>query len=121
MILVFVVNSLSRPRAPRSRRPEPNGLLGLPTQNQTLWCERVLRQETSIVPIFEIGATELLVRYPSSSAQLPLQSCVDSPEGFADSWRDCASFAELVFVPKLRSSTEVPHSLGSGTTVRLKD
>src|SRR2546426_10664759 len=56
MILVFVVNSLSRPRAPRSRRPEPNGLLGLPTQNQTLWCERVIRQENSIVPVSEIGS-----------------------------------------------------------------
>jgi len=58
MILVFVVNSLSRPRA-HSRRPEPNTLLALPNENQTLCCERVLRQETSIVPIFGIGDTEL--------------------------------------------------------------
>jgi len=41
--------------------------------------------ETSIVHVFEIGATELLARYSSSSAQLPLQSCVDLPG-------DCATF-----------------------------
>jgi len=78
MILVFVVNSLSRPQ-PRSRWPEPNGLLAMPNENQTLCCERVLRQETSIVHVFEIGATKPLVWYSSSSAQSPLQSCVDSP------------------------------------------
>src|SRR2546428_9578830 len=60
-----------------SRWPEPNGLLALPTQNQTLCCERVPRQET-IMRIFGIGATELRVWDPSSPAQLPLQSCVDS-------------------------------------------
>src|SRR3989441_12939565 len=56
--------------------PEPNGLLALPTQNQTLCCEPVPRQET-IARIFTIGATELRVVYPSSCAQLPLESCVD--------------------------------------------
>ena len=49
-------------------------------ENQTLWCERVLRQETSIVHVFGKGDTELPVRYPSSSAQLPLQSRVECPD-----------------------------------------
>src|SRR5438128_10605029 len=74
--LVFILKFPSRPRA-GSGWPEPNGLLALPTQNQTLCCERVPRQET-IMRIFGIGATELRVWDPSSPAQLPLQSCVDS-------------------------------------------
>src|SRR5437879_11895016 len=76
--LVFILNSLSRPRA-ASCWPEPNGLLALPTQNQTLCCERVPRQETR-ARIFTIGSTELRVRYRSSGAQLPQQSRVDSGE-----------------------------------------
>src|SRR6267143_5954932 len=77
VILVFILNFPSRPRA-RTWWPEPNGLLALPTENQTLCCERVLRQETSIAYIFGKVATELPVLYSGSSAQLPLQSRVDS-------------------------------------------
>jgi hypothetical protein len=76
-ILVFIRNIPSRPQA-RSRWPGPNGLLALPNENQTLCCERVLRQETSIVRISGIGDTEPLVQDPSSPAQLPLQFCVDA-------------------------------------------
>ena len=39
---------------------------------QTLCCERVLRQETSIVHISSIGAIELRVLVSSSCAELPL-------------------------------------------------
>ena len=120
MILVFILNFLSRPRA-GSRWPEPNDLLALPNENQTLCCERVPRQETSIVHIFGIGAIEPRVRYPSSGAQLPLQSCVDSAGEFANSLRDCATFRQLVSVPKLRSPMKMQYLLASGTAVRLKD
>jgi hypothetical protein len=117
-ILVFTLNFLSRPRA-GSEWPEPNDLLALPTENQTLWYERVLRQET-IVLVFGIGATELFVWRPSSSAQLPLQSCVDWAPGFANSWRDCGTPTQRVAVSKLRSPTKTPYRLGSVTTFRLK-
>jgi len=119
-ILVFTLNFLSRPRA-GSEWPEPNDLLALPTENQTLWCERVLRQETSIARCFDLGATELPGWYRGSSAQLPLQSCVDSAVGFGDSQRNRATFGELEVVRSLCSPTKAPCPVGSGTTVRLKD
>src|SRR5438552_10653872 len=40
-------------------------------------CERVLRQETSIVHISSIGTIELSRKGPSSCAQLPMHTCVD--------------------------------------------
>jgi len=76
-ILVFILNFLSRPRADRFW-PEPNCPFALPNENQTLCCERVLRQETSIVRISCIGTIELRVPVSSSCAQLPLQSCVEA-------------------------------------------
>src|SRR2546428_13632064 len=96
-IIVLIFNLLSRPRA-RSWWPEPNDLLALPIQNQTLCCERVPRQETSIVHIFGIGAVELRVVYPSSSAQLPLQSCVDSAGGVFSSGSGPGTFQDHAFV-----------------------
>ena len=93
----------------------------MPNENQTLWCERVLRHETSIVHVFEIGATELPAWYSSSSAQLPLQSCVDSQGEPVSLWRDRASFRKRALVPKLRSPTKPPNLLGSETTLRLKE
>src|SRR5205807_3158153 len=79
--IVFILNFLSRPRA-ASCWPEPNGLFALPMQNQTLCCERVPRQDTR-VRIFGICDTELLAWGPSSPAQSPQQSCVESK--FSDS------------------------------------
>src|SRR2546426_10811572 len=76
-VLVFTLNICTRPRA-GFRWPEPNGLLALPNENQTLCCERVLRQETSIVCISGIGSAELFGRGSSSCAQLPLHSCVEA-------------------------------------------
>jgi len=49
--------------------------------------------ETSIVHPFEIGASELLARCSSSSAQLPLQSCVGLAGRLCDS-RTARSGAE---------------------------
>jgi hypothetical protein len=83
-ILVFILNIPSCPRA-GSLWPEPNGLLALPNENQTLCCERVLRQETSIVYIFGIGTIELRSLCSSSCAQLPLHSCVDCSKGIRSS------------------------------------
>jgi len=117
--LVFILNFLSRPRA-ESRWPEPNGLLALPTQNQTLCRERVPRQET-IAHIFGIGAIELRVRYSSSSAQLPLQSCVDSARRFVNSKGDCAIFTQRLLVWGLPSSARTLCPLASGVALRLKD
>ena len=117
-IFVFTLNFLSRSRA-RSLWPEPNDLLALPIENQTLWCERVLRQETSIVHFFGIGAIELRVRYPSSGAQLPLQSCVDSKA--SHSHRASSLPVWLQQAQRLRSSTRTLGPLVSETAARLKD
>lgn len=115
--LVLTLNILSRPRA-GSRWPEPNGLLAMPRENQTLLCERVLRQETSIVPVFGIGTTELFLLNRSSSAQLPLQSCVELFSRTSSA--DRAGFWRSLYLRSLRSSRRSPLLEGSGTTFRLK-
>ena len=92
-ILVFILDSISHPRA-ESRWPETNSLLALPNENQTLCCERVLRQETSIVRISAIGDTEPLVQDSSSPPQLPPHSCMDA---------QCSSALETA--PRLKDSS----------------
>jgi len=118
-VLVFILNFLSRPRA-RSLWPEPNGLLALPNENQTLCCERVLRQETTRVHIFGIGTIELRILGPSSCAQLPLHSCVDCAKVRAKPCRRVAprqTEREL----RLRSLFGRTCPQSSGTVSRLKD
>ncbi len=99
--------------------PEPNRLLALPNENQTLCCERVLRQGT-IVRISGIGAIELRVLVSSSCAESPLQSCVDRAETLAD-FRSCRTPTWPELALRLRSPFGRSSAQSSGTVSRLKD
>ena len=90
------------------------------TRTRLFVCERVLRQETSIVRISGIGAIELRVLVSSSCTESPLQSCVDRAETLAD-FRCCRTPTWPELALWLRSPFGRSCVQSSGTVSRLKD